>query len=91
MKNPLENCPLGSQTLSLKADHLMSCIDEHRAAAAHLAAHLREIVKGRTCVAASAELRRLYQTLRDIERAHEMSRIAETKFESLIAREAGYR
>jgi hypothetical protein len=89
MKNPLANCPLGSQTLNLGADHLMSCIDEHRAAAAHLAAHLREIVSKRTSIAASPELRRLYQTLRDIERAEEMSRIAATKFESLIARMAG--
>jgi hypothetical protein len=87
MKNPLENCPLGLQSPTPGEDHVLSCVEEHRAAAAHLVAHLREALRRRSNYPVFERERRQHPLLlRQLERAHEVSKEADAKFESLISR-----
>ena len=84
-ESALSDCPTGPGQFESAISHLKDCISRHHEAAAHIAEHLRESVR-RSAARCFIKQRELRSALKEIERALELSKVAEAKFEALFSR-----
>lgn len=93
MTSSLENCPNHRKDLKIALAHLEDCVNGLREAQLHLVAHLRSIFRERMYGAPPQLVRQRNQEclrcLREIDKAYELSKQAETKFEMLLSRLSG--
>ena len=90
MTSPLENCPNYKKDRKAALAHLEDSIESLREAQSHLVAHLRSIFRERLSQDWPPRLERqrnqeCLRRLREIDRAYELSKQAEAKFETLIS------
>lgn len=90
MTSPLQNCPNHRKDRRASIAHLEECVQSFREAQSHLVAHLRSI--NREDLSADGHPRTQRQRnqenqrrLREIDKAYELGKQAEAKFETLIS------
>jgi hypothetical protein len=90
MTSPLESCPNYAKDRKSAVAHLEDCVEQSREAHSHLAAHIRSIFRDRL---SSDVMPRMVATrnqeclrgLRAVDKAYELGKRAEAKFETLIS------
>jgi len=87
-KDP-ESCSFSSKDLESRMSHLEDSVKRLHETATHLVADLREMVRRRIELPLHTARQENARTMKDIERVHELCKLAEAKFETLISRLAG--
>lgn len=81
MKNALENCPSPAKP---SIDHIQGCQDQQRQAMDHLIAHLRQSITESSDLLITDPRRECSRQQKQLERAFELYKQADTKFQILI-------
>lgn len=89
MTNNTKSCSFLSKDLKSRISHLEDCVKRLHETATHLVADLRETVRRRIELPLHTARQENARTMKDIERVHELCKLAEAKFETLISRLAG--
>jgi hypothetical protein len=90
MTSPLENCPNHRKDRKASIAHLEDCVESLREAQSHLVAHLRSILRELLSEdwpprAQRQRTQECLRHLRETDKAYELSKQAEAKFETLIS------
>lgn len=86
MKNALENCPSPTKP---SIDHIQSCRDEQQQLTDHLIAHLRQKIVERSSYSFNETQRECARQRRQLDRAFELYKQADTKVQILIGHFGG--
>ncbi len=89
MTSPLESCPNYAKDRKAAVAHLEDCVERLRESQSHLVAHLRTVFRQRMSDAPPRFSRIRNQDcsrhLREVDKAYELGKQAEAKFETLIS------
>lgn len=90
MTSPLESCPNHRKDRKTSIAHMEDCVESLREAQSHLVAHLRSIYRDDLSADVPPRTQRqsnqeCLRRLREIDKAYELSKQAEAKFETLIS------
>ncbi len=90
MTSPLQNCPNHRKDRKASIAHMEDCVESLREAQSHLVAHLRSISREDLSEDWPPKMERQrnqegLRRLREIDKAYELGKQAEAKFETLLS------
>jgi hypothetical protein len=89
MTSPLESCPNYAKHRKAALAHLEQCIEQLREAQSHLVGHIRSSFRQRLSDGppkiVGLRNRECLRQLREVDKAYELGKQAEAKFETLIS------